>query len=115
MLHYQQRGPFTIFAPTNDAFVALLNSNPAWSALSDVPVATLEAVLKYHVIAGDNVTSKEITDGAQPNTYQGSSVTLNTANGVTVTDANQNVANVIVADVQTSNGVIHTINKVILP
>jgi transforming growth factor-beta-induced protein len=45
-------GPFTIFAPTNDAFVALLNSNPAWSALSDVPVATLEAVLKYHVIAG---------------------------------------------------------------
>lgn len=108
-------GPFTVFAPTNDAFVALLESNASWNSLDDIPVATLEAVLKYHVIAGDNVAAAEIIDGAQPTTFQGGTITLNTTNGVTVTDANQNIANVIVADVQTSNGVIHAINKVILP
>ena len=108
-------GPYTVFAPTNDAFLDLLEGNADWSALGDIPVATLEAVLKYHVIAGDNVTSSEITDGAQPTTYQGGTITLNTTNGVTVTDANSNVATVQAADVQTSNGVIHAINKVILP
>ena len=42
-------GPFTVFAPTNDAFQALLDSNADWSSLDDIPVATLEAVLNYHV------------------------------------------------------------------
>jgi len=62
-------GPFTVFAPTNAAFEALLASNEDWNGLADIPAATLEAVLKYHVIAGDNITSSEITDGAQPVTF----------------------------------------------
>ena len=68
------------------------------------------------MIAGDNVTSGEIMDGSTPATFQGENVTLNKDNeGVTVTDANARVATVQIADVQTSNGVIHAIDKVILP
>ncbi len=108
-------GPFTIFAPTNDAFTALLNSNMDWNTLDDIPTATLEAVLSYHVIAGSNVTSSEITDGATPMTYQGTSITLNTTDGVTVTDGQSRVSAVVQADVQSSNGVIHAIDQVLIP
>jgi uncharacterized surface protein with fasciclin (FAS1) repeats len=109
-------GPYTVFAPTNAAFDSLLASNENWNGLGDIPIETLSAVLKYHVVAGDNVTSGEITDGAMPETFQGQTITLNTGNNtVTVTDANGGVATVQIADVQTANGVIHAIDKVILP
>lgn len=108
-------GPFTIFAPTDQAFLDLLAGNDDWDALGDIPVSVLESVLKYHVVAGANVTAAEITDGMTPETFEGSTITINNTNGVTVTDANMNVATVQIADVQTSNGVIHAINKVILP
>lgn len=55
-----QTGPFTIFAPTNDAFQALLDSNVNWNGLGDIPIATLDAVLKYHVISGANVQGDQI-------------------------------------------------------
>ena len=51
-------GPFTVFAPTNEAFQALLDSNTDWNSLADIPVATLEAVLNYHVVSGANVLSR---------------------------------------------------------
>ncbi|MEJ6785845.1 MAG: fasciclin domain-containing protein [Bacteroidota bacterium] len=108
-------GPFTVFAPTNAAFEALLASNEEWNGLADVPAATLEAVLKYHVIAGDNITSNELTDGAQPVTFEGSTITINTTDGVVITDKGGRTSKVILADVQTSNGVIHAIQNVILP
>jgi uncharacterized surface protein with fasciclin (FAS1) repeats len=108
-------GPFTVFAPTNAAFEALLASNAEWNGLADIPAATLEAVLKYHVIAGDNITSSEITDGAQPVTFEGSTITINTTDGVVITDKGGRTSKVILADVQTSNGVIHAIQNVILP
>lgn len=108
-------GPFTVFAPTNAAFEALLASNEEWDGLADIPAATLEAVLKYHVIAADNITSSEITDGAQPVTFEGSTITINTTDGVVITDKGGRTSNVILADVQTSNGVIHAIENVILP
>lgn len=108
-------GPFTIFAPSDKAFMDLLAGNDDWDALADIPVAVLEAVLKYHVIAGSNVTASEITDGMQPETFEGSTITINNTNGVKITDANMNVATVESADVQTSNGVIHAIDKVIIP
>ena len=108
-------GPFTIFAPTDQAFLDLLAGNDDWDALADIPVAVLEAVLKYHVIAGTNVTASEITDGMQPQTFEGSTITINNTSGVQITDANMNVSTVQIADVQTSNGVIHAIDKVIIP
>ena len=108
-------GPFTVFAPTNAAFEALLASNEEWDGLADIPAATLEAVLKYHVIAADNITSSEITDGAQPVTFEGSTITINTTDGVVITDKGGNESTVQIADVQTSNGVIHAISRVLLP
>jgi uncharacterized surface protein with fasciclin (FAS1) repeats len=108
-------GPFTVFAPTNAAFEALLASNEDWNGLADIPAATLEAVLKYHVIVGDNVTASEITDGLTPTTFEGSTFTINTTDGVVITDKGGNESTVQIADVQTSNGVIHAISRVLLP
>ena len=108
-------GPYTVFAPTNKAFEDLLAGNDDWDELADIPVAVLEAVLKYHVVAGTNVQSTEITDGMMPETFEGSTVTINNTNGVVLTDQNGGTATVQIADVQTSNGVIHAISAVILP
>jgi uncharacterized surface protein with fasciclin (FAS1) repeats len=108
-------GPFTIFAPTNSAFEALLATNEEWNGLADIPAATLEAVLKYHVLVGTNITSGEITDGVEPTTFEGSTFTINTTDGVVITDKGGRTSTVVLADVQTSNGVIHVIDQVILP
>lgn len=108
-------GPFTIFAPTNDAFTALLASNENWNELSDIPKETLELVLKYHVIAGQNITSSAITDGVMPQMFAGGNITINTTNGVVITDGNGGTSTVRIADVQTSNAVIHAIDKVLIP
>lgn len=108
-------GPFTVFAPTNAAFQDLLDSNPAWNTLDDIDAATLEAVLKYHVISGSNFESTALSNDLEGTTAQGGTIMINTTNGVTVTDANNGVANVILADVQGTNGVVHVINKVLLP
>jgi transforming growth factor-beta-induced protein len=108
-------GPFTVFAPTNAAFQALLESNEDWNSLADIDAATLEAVLKYHVVVGDNVTSGEIMDGLEPTTLEGSTITINTTDGVVITDKGGNESTVQIPDVQTSNGVIHAIDRVLLP
>ena len=108
-------GPFTVFAPTNAAFQALLDGNPAWSSLDDIDVVTLTAVLKYHVISGVNAESTSLVDGTEIATANGEMITINTTSGVTVTDNNGGVATVDLADVQAKNGVVHVINRVILP
>lgn len=109
-------GPFTVFAPTDAAFAALLDSNPNWNELADIPVATLEAVLSYHVVAGANVLSSTLTDGQVVTSFEGTDFTINLpASGATVTDANGNTVNIIATDVQGTNGVVHVIDGVILP
>jgi uncharacterized surface protein with fasciclin (FAS1) repeats len=99
-------GPFTVFAPTDDAFAAL----PAGTveALLADPDALAE-ILTYHVIAG-KVMSTDLSDGMMATTVNGADVTIGTMDGVTV-----NGANVISADIEASNGVIHVIDAVILP
>jgi uncharacterized surface protein with fasciclin (FAS1) repeats len=100
-------GPFTVFAPTNEAFAAL----PAGvldALLLPENKDVLTKILTYHVVAGE-VTSDQITDGAVP-TVEGQTVTVSTADGVTV-----NGATVVTADVPASNGVIHVIDAVLLP
>ncbi len=111
----QGTGPFTVFAPTNAAFQALLDSNSAWNSIDDIDIATLDAVLKYHVISGTNFESSSLSDGFSGVTAGGGMVTINTVDGVRVTDANGGVANVTLADVQGTNGVVHVIDKVLLP
>jgi transforming growth factor-beta-induced protein len=108
-------GPFTVFAPTNDAFQDLLDSDPTWNTLADIPVATLEAVLNYHVIAGSNILSSELSDGDMPTTFGGSDLTINVGTGVSITTTSGGTANVAIADVQSNNGVVHAIDAVLVP
>lgn len=107
-------GPFTVFAPTNAAFVELLGELQL-EGLNDIPVATLEAVLQYHVVAGAAVKAGDLTEGQVVVSAQGGSFTIGLAGGAKITDANDRVANIIITDVEASNGVVHAIDKVILP
>ena len=100
-------GPFTVFAPTDDAFAAL----PAGvldALLLPENKDVLAKILTYHVVAG-KVLAADVTDGDVP-TVEGQTIALSTADGVTV-----NGAKVIQADVMADNGVIHVIDAVILP
>ena len=101
-------GPFTVFAPTDEAFAALPEGTVE-SLLLPENKDQLVAILTYHVIAG-KVMSTDLVDDMEAATVQGSSVTIDLDNGVMVEDAA-----VVTADIETSNGVIHVINKVILP
>jgi len=100
-------GPFTVFAPTNEAFDAL-PEGVLDALLLEENQDTLVSILTYHVVPGE-VFSTDITDGDVA-TVEGQTVTLSTADGVTV-----NGANVVTADVEASNGVIHVIDAVLLP
>lgn len=107
-------GPFTVFAPTNDAFQALLDSNPDWNSLNDIPVDLLQTVLLYHVTDAGNVRAGDLTDGQQVTTLSnGETFTIN-LEGPTI-QAGSNTAKIIATDVQAVNGVIHAIDTVILP
>jgi len=105
--------PFTVFAPTNAAFGSLLTELGA-ANLAAIPTATLSATLNMHVVAGANVQSSSVTNNMAITTL-GGNITAKTTGGVTLTDANNRVSNVVAANVQASNGVIHAIDKVILP
>lgn len=99
-------GPFTIFAPTDEAF-AKLPAGTVEALLKDIP--KLEAVLTYHVVPG-KVMAADVIKLASAKTVQGQSVTIATINGVKVDGAN-----VVKTDIETDNGVIHVIDRVILP
>ncbi len=99
-------GPFTVFAPTDDAFAALPEGTVE-GLLAD-PEA-LANILTYHVVAG-KVMSGDLTNEMMAATVNGADVTIMTEGGVMVNDAT-----VVTADIEASNGVIHVIDKVILP
>ena len=102
-------GPFTVFAPTNDAF-AKLPAGTVDSLLLPENKDKLIAVLTYHVVPGKvmsgDIAGKKLTAA----TVQGSNVDIDAMNGVKIDNAS-----VIAADIETSNGVIHVIDTVILP
>ena len=100
-------GPFTVFAPTDDAFAAL-PPGLVDALLLPENKETLTKILTYHVVPG-TVMAADVTDGDVA-TVEGQTVALSTADGVTV-----NGAKVIQADVVADNGVIHVIDAVILP
>ncbi len=115
-------GPFTVFAPTNSAFEAL-PAGTVDTLLKPENKADLTKVLTYHVVAGD-VDAAALMDqikagGGQATltTVEGEGLVARTdANGgITLTDGKGGVANVTTADVKQSNGVIHVIDKVLLP
>ncbi|RZJ66247.1 MAG: fasciclin domain-containing protein [Flavobacterium sp.] len=106
--------PFTVFAPTNTAFGNLLTELGA-SGLADIDQVTLEKTLKYHVVTGANVLAASLTDDMSVTTFNGDSFTVNVTGGARITDFNDRVSNIIATDVQASNGVVHAIDKVLLP
>lgn len=105
----QGDGPFTVFAPINSGF----------DAISDV-VATLSgdqlaSVLTYHVVSGANVLSTDLSNEMEVETVNGQSFTVHIGDKVQLQDAGENKSDVIITDVQTTNGVIHALGSVIIP
>ncbi|MDX1908293.1 MAG: fasciclin domain-containing protein [Bacteroidia bacterium] len=102
-------GPFTVFAPVDAAFEALPEGTVA-SLILPENKAQLQGILTYHVVGG-KVMSTDLSDGMTAPTVNGAEITIRIHDGkVFVNDAE-----VVIADVETDNGVIHVINKVILP
>merc|ERR1712166_1512810 len=105
----EPNGPFTVFAPIDEAFAAL-PEGLVTCLLKEENVDALSAILTYHVVNGQ-VLSTDLTDGMMAPTLQGEDVTINTTDGVVINDS----ATVITADIKTSNGVIHVIDAVLVP
>ena len=103
----QGEGPFTVFAPTDDAFTAAGIDLAALD--TDEGKATLTDILLYHVVSG-SVASSALADGMIATAVNGDDLAFTVGEGVMV-----NNANVILADVQASNGIIHVIDKVLMP
>jgi uncharacterized surface protein with fasciclin (FAS1) repeats len=102
------KGPFTVFAPTNEAFAALPKGTLE-KLLQPENQKTLQKILTYHVVS-DNVLSKDLQSGDVA-TVEGGSVTVKVSND----KVKVNNANVVSADIKANNGVIHVIDRVILP
>lgn len=114
-------GPFTVFAPTNDAFAAL-PAGTVDTLLLPENKGKLQKILSYHVLPG-KATAEVVMDltkkgggHAKVATVQGEELTLKVDGGkVTVTDAKGNTATVVQADMMNSNGVVHVIDAVLMP
>ena len=105
-------GVFTVFAPTNQAF-----RDAGFASIDGINAAdpnVLGSILTYHVLAG-RVFSSDLTEGAQPTTLAGGSVTISLVNGATVKGSgNASTSNIIGTNLMGSNGVIHLIDRVLL-
>jgi uncharacterized surface protein with fasciclin (FAS1) repeats len=99
-------GPFTVFAPTDEAF-AQIPQETLQAVLADKEKLT--AILTYHVVPG-KLMAADVVRSTQLQTLQGQSITVSTEGGVRVDDAN-----VVQTDIEADNGVIHVIDKVIMP
>ncbi|MEM9783114.1 MAG: fasciclin domain-containing protein [Pseudomonadota bacterium] len=105
----QGEGPFTVFAPTDEAFAALPEGTVE-NLLKPENKDQLVAVLTYHVVPGKVMSSDLAGQKVSPETVQGTTVDIDATSGVTVDGAT-----VVAADIEASNGVIHVIDAVILP
>ncbi len=102
-------GPFTVFAPSDDAF-AKLPAGTVESLLKDIPKLT--AILTYHVVAGKVMATDVMTmDGKTAATVNGALLKISTTNGVKLNGE----VNVVATDIACTNGVIHVIDAVLLP
>ena len=107
-------GPYTVMAPTNDAFAAL-NIELAPGGIATVSPANLTKVLQYHVANG-NVLAASLREGQKIATLQTpQEYTIELMGGAKIRDARNRISTIVATDVQCSNGVIHAINRVLLP
>jgi uncharacterized surface protein with fasciclin (FAS1) repeats len=105
-------GPFTVFAPTDEAFAAL-PEGALDELLLPENVDQLTAILTYHVVPGEIMAADVMPGDVQ--TVNGASFTISTDDGVVITDGQGGEATVIQTDIEASNGVIHVIDAVLLP
>ena len=98
-------GPFTVFAPTNAAFETLFRI----LGIDDLTSDQLVPILTYHVVSG-NVLSSDLSAGSITTLNEGNSISIDLSNGVTINDSQ-----VVAADIQGANGVVHVIDKVLIP
>lgn len=118
----ESKGPFTVFAPTNDAF-AKLPAGTVDTLVKPENKATLTKILTYHVVPGritSKMLEKDIKKGhgkAELKTVQGDELTFSepTAGSIVITDEKGGTASITTADVIQSNGVIHVIDSVLMP
>ncbi len=106
-------GPFTVFAPANQAFVnaGFADAN----AINAADPNTLTTILTYHVIAG-RIFSSDLSNGDMPATVNGASVTITLNGGAKVKGkSNSTPSNIVATDIVTTNGVVHVIDQVLLP
>ena len=110
----QSEGPFTVFAPTNDAFAALPEGTVD-ELLKPENKEQLASILTYHVVAG-KVMAADLSDGQEVETVQGGILTVGIdGDKVTLTDENDATVNVVKTDIDAGNGVIHVIDGVVTP
>jgi uncharacterized surface protein with fasciclin (FAS1) repeats len=104
-------GPFTLFAPSNDAFIEFYNEVNV-SGIYQIVTTVIDAILLTHVVSG-NIQSSGLPNGTV--TTLGADITFSLTPSPQLTDPNERVSNIVHVDIQAVNGVIHTIDKVILP
>jgi uncharacterized surface protein with fasciclin (FAS1) repeats len=108
------KGPFTVFAPTNEAFAAL-PAGTVDTLLKPENKATLTKILTYHVVPG-KLEAADLTDGKKLKTVEGDDLTVKkSGDSVMIVDAKGGEATVTIPNVNQSNGVIHVINAVLMP
>lgn len=108
------KGPFTVFAPTNEAF-GKLPAGTVDGLVKPQNKATLTKILTYHVVPG-KLEAADLTDGKKLKTVEGETLTVSNKDGkVTLTDAKGGTSTVTIANVDQSNGVIHVVDTVLMP
>jgi uncharacterized surface protein with fasciclin (FAS1) repeats len=105
-------GPLTVFAPTNQAFIDA--GFPTIASIEAAPASALIPILTYHVVAGRTFSS-DLMNGQMLNMLSGGMTTISLTNGAQIDGANSAPSNIIQTDVMATNGVIHAINRVLLP
>jgi len=108
---FDNPAPFTVFAPTDDAFNDLLTELDI-ASLEDIDAATLTSTLNTHVVPNENIREQDFTSGTI--TTSGSSFDVN-ASTLTITDQSGRNINIIITNIQAGNGIIHAVDAVILP
>lgn len=111
--------PFTVFAPVNDAFTKPVTGILAelnYANLAAIPEPALDKILKYHVITSANVLAATLPSAlTDQNTFLGQTFEIGTSGGAKIKDKAGRFSNIIATDVQCSNGVIHVLDKVLVP
>ncbi len=105
-------GPFTVFAPSNAAFAELL-IELGLNNLNDISADLLNSILQYHIVPNSNLAAEQLEDTLEVTTLGGKKISINAGNKLTDQQGHQ--GNLITLDIQASNGVVHSVDRVLRP